>query len=65
MITDYQYKKPSDGQTTDVKTRQCLKCRKPFMSEWMGERVCKACKSNSSWRDGHMQVFRTEGSRRR
>jgi hypothetical protein len=35
------------------KRRKCLMCRKLFMSEWVGERVCKKCKASSSWRQGH------------
>ena len=27
-------------------------CHKPFVSEWVGERVCKRCKSTSVWREG-------------
>jgi len=34
------------------KSRQCLKCREPFSSEWSGERVCKRCKSSGTWRSG-------------
>jgi DnaJ-class molecular chaperone len=35
-----------------VKSRNCLKCREPFSSEWSGERVCKRCKSSGTWRSG-------------
>ena len=34
------------------KTRKCLVCEAPFLSEWAGERICKACKSRSNWRSG-------------
>jgi len=34
------------------KSRQCLKCREPFTSEWSGERICKRCKSSGSWHSG-------------
>ncbi len=34
------------------KTRKCLVCEAPFLSEWAGERVCQKCKSKSSWRSG-------------
>ena len=36
----------------EPKSRQCLKCREPFSSEWSGERVCKRCKSSGTWRSG-------------
>jgi len=39
-------------RTYKIKTRLCLKCRKPFESGWEGERICSRCKSQSSWRDG-------------
>lgn len=34
------------------KTRRCLLCGKPFESAWFGERICRRCKSSSSWRTG-------------
>jgi hypothetical protein len=34
------------------KTRKCLMCEEPFLSEWAGERVCRKCKSSKSWRMG-------------
>jgi len=35
-----------------LKTRNCLVCKVEFLSEWVGERVCKKCKSRSDWRNG-------------
>ena len=32
--------------------RKCLRCHQTFLSEWAGERVCKACKGSSQWRIG-------------
>lgn len=34
------------------KTRKCLLCQTPFPSAWAGERVCRRCKSTSTWRSG-------------
>jgi hypothetical protein len=34
-----------------AKKRDCLKCRQTFESSWAGERVCRRCKSNDSWRN--------------
>ena len=34
------------------KTRKCLVCKAPFLSEWAGERICLKCKSSSNWRSG-------------
>ncbi len=51
-------KKPRKRRIGEAKTRLCLKCRKPFKSEWSGERLCKRCKSDASWRDG--SDFETE-----
>lgn len=34
------------------KTRKCLLCQTPFQSAWAGERVCRRCKSTSTWRSG-------------
>ena len=45
-------KKPASGSTNERRTRVCLKCRKPFESEWAGERICRKCKSTAAWRNG-------------
>mgnify|MGYP004356572355 CR=1 FL=1 len=49
-------KKPENEQDVrrnDVrKTRKCLMCEAPFLSEWAGERICHKCKSSSNWRMG-------------
>ncbi len=37
------------------KTRKCLICRDPFPSAWAGERVCRKCKSTSTWRSSGME----------
>jgi len=37
--------KPQPERSYEAKTRLCLKCRKPFVSTWSGERVCRICKS--------------------
>ena len=34
------------------KTRKCLVCEAPFLSEWAGERICHKCKSKKEWRSG-------------
>lgn len=39
----------------EQKTRKCLLCREPFPSSWAGERVCKKCKSTSTWRSSGME----------
>jgi len=50
------YKKQDKPETAPVgtppKTRRCLMCGDSFQSEWSGERVCKKCKSTSTWRTG-------------
>ena len=39
-----------------AKTRACLKCQESFESSWAGERICRRCKSNDSWRSGSVVV---------
>ena len=39
----------------EPKTRNCLLCKSPFPSAWAGERVCRRCKSTSTWRSGGME----------
>lgn len=31
-------------------SRKCLCCSKKFESKWVGERICKRCKSTANWR---------------
>ena len=37
---------------SESKTRKCLLCRDGFPSAWAGERICRRCKSSSTWRSG-------------
>ena len=39
----------------EPKTRNCLLCKSPFPSAWAGERVCRRCKSTSTWRSSGME----------
>ncbi len=57
--------KPVSERVHVAKTRQCLKCREPFESEWSGERVCKHCKSLDSWREATTSTPEYEVVRRR
>ncbi len=57
--------KPRPERVYVTKTRQCLKCREPFKSEWSGERVCKHCKSLDSWRQATTSTPVYEVGRRR
>lgn len=36
------------------KVRACLCCGVDFESSGFGERVCRRCKSSSTWRDGSL-----------
>ena len=57
--------KPAPERTYVAKTRRCLKCRKPFESEWAGERICQHCKSLDSWRRATTSTSEYEVSRHR
>ena len=52
------HKKPEYEQDVrrddERKTRKCLVCKAPFLSEWAGERICLKCKSSSTWRSGYV-----------
>ena len=61
----YKHSKPKPERVRMAKTRQCLKCREAFESEWSGERVCKHCKSLDSWREGTTSTPVYEAGRRR
>ena len=43
---------PDAKRDDQRKTRKCLVCETPFLSEWAGERVCLKCKSSKTWRRG-------------
>jgi len=40
------------GRESEEKIRNCLVCKSPFPSAWAGERICRRCKSTSTWRSG-------------
>jgi hypothetical protein len=42
-------------RSAEQKIRKCLICRDPFPSAWAGERVCRKCKSTSTWRSSGME----------
>jgi len=44
------HKKPETERNISTKTRPCLVCEAPFLSEWAGERICRRCKSKTAWR---------------
>ncbi len=53
MIRHQATKEPARQPTADQpKSRQCLKCREQFLSEWSGQRLCRKCKGRSAWRSG-------------
>ncbi len=45
-------RKAGNEPPAETKPRLCLKCRAPFESAWVGERVCRRCKSTKVWREG-------------
>ena len=46
------YSKPESSTGDTQQTRTCLTCGRSFTSEWAGERICRRCKSSSTWRQG-------------
>ena len=56
MSPHYSKLKPESEREHERKQRRCLNCRKLFMSDWLGERICSKCKSSSSWVNGSAQV---------
>ena len=47
-----RHKKAELKQQAEPKTRSCLRCKTLFQSEWIGERICRRCKSAKIWRSG-------------
>jgi hypothetical protein len=65
MTDPEQVKVDSARRTGDVpRARVCLRCRTIFESEWSGERICRLCKSTTSWRNGLPHSGKPEGRRR-
>ncbi len=60
---EIERQKPISDLNYVVKVRSCLQCRREFMSEWSGHRVCKQCKSKAVFRDsgGMDQGFHSGG----
>jgi hypothetical protein len=40
----YAHRKPVAERAYERATRPCLCCLRPFASEWVGHRLCHACK---------------------
>ena len=45
-------KKSSKRASPEARLRRCLMCGKKFMSDWIGNRVCKRCQSSALWKQG-------------
>lgn len=58
-MTDFQMMNAFRPQeTSQPKTRNCLRCSNEFESEWAGERICSRCKSSTAWQSGMPVVTR-------
>ena len=57
-VVTHDHTKPEPEQHTEPKTRPCLVCKTPFLSEWSGERICRRCKSAKIWRGGGITTQR-------
>ncbi|MCW9036081.1 MAG: hypothetical protein OQJ97_17810 [Rhodospirillales bacterium] len=49
LATEEPFGSEPDGTK---KSRPCLRCHEIFESEWAGERICRRCKTSSSWQNG-------------
>lgn len=47
-------RKPDPERGEQVQYRRCLACSKRFLSQWIGERVCKRCKGTEVYRAGSL-----------
>lgn len=47
---------PSDESADTTRTRSCLRCEVQVESSGFGERICRRCKSSTTWRDGNVGV---------
>ncbi len=65
MADSEQFNADSTRRISDVpRARLCLRCRTSFESEWSGDRICRRCKSTTSWRNGLPHSGKPEGRRR-
>lgn len=51
-----------EGEPHVAKARRCLSCLKSFASNWVGERICMACRRSSTWRSGSSKAGAAEGA---
>jgi hypothetical protein len=53
MADEKQFDADRARRISDVpRARLCMRCSTRFESEWSGERICRRCKSTTSWRNG-------------
>ena len=53
VLPDYlNLKKPTSSNPQKRKNRICMMCRKEFMSEGIGHRICDKCKTTSDYKQG-------------
>ena len=52
LFRDDEHRKPTTDRSDEAKMRDCLICKRQFLSAWPGERICRQCKSTSAWRGG-------------
>ncbi len=52
MRAEYEYEESDVEAGHEEKPRKCLVCGERFTSHWVGERVCRRCKSSAAWRQG-------------
>jgi Zn finger protein HypA/HybF involved in hydrogenase expression len=45
----YEHRKPASDVTHEERQRDCLSCRQPFQSEWLGNRICASCKGTEAY----------------
>ena len=43
------HRKPEPEVKHEQRQRHCLSCRRPFKSEWLGNRICSSCKGTEAY----------------
>ena len=41
---------------SEKKKRKCMMCKKEFISDWIGNRICNPCKLTDTWKSGNCYI---------
>ena len=51
-----KYTKPVYDRPEERMKRKCLCCKKEFMSDWIGNRICPKCKDTANYKESKCSI---------